>query len=89
VPAWRDALAEIYRVLTPGGAYYFEEYYPSFYQNLITRRLATHPAHDRFSGCELREAFARAKLNLLSTFELKRVGIIGVGLKSAASQYFR
>ncbi len=26
VPAWRDALAEIHRVLKPGGVYYFEEY---------------------------------------------------------------
>jgi ubiquinone/menaquinone biosynthesis C-methylase UbiE len=89
VPAWRDALAEIHRVLKPGGAYYFEEYYPSLYRNFITRRLATHPAHDRFAGRELRAEFARVKLDLLCTCELKRVGIIGVGLKSAASQYFR
>jgi ubiquinone/menaquinone biosynthesis C-methylase UbiE len=89
VPAWRDALAEIYRVLTPGGAYYFEEYYPTLYQNLITRRLATHPAHDRFAGRELRAEFARAKLELLCTTEIKRVGIIGLGLKSAAPHNLR
>jgi ubiquinone/menaquinone biosynthesis C-methylase UbiE len=89
VPAWRDGLAEICRVLKPGGAYYFEEYYPSFYQNLITRRLATHPAHDRFAGRELRAEFARVKLELLCSSELKRVGIIGVGLKSAAPHNLR
>lgn len=83
VPAWRDGLAEIYRVLKPGGVYYFEEYYPSLYQNFITRRLAVHPQHDRFAGCELREEFTRVKLDLLCTFELKRFGILGVGLKSA------
>jgi ubiquinone/menaquinone biosynthesis C-methylase UbiE len=89
VPAWRDGLAEIHRVLKPGGVYYFEEYYPSLYQNFITRRLATHPAHDRFSGCELREAFTSAKLNLFSTFEIRRFGILGVGLKNAAPHNFR
>jgi ubiquinone/menaquinone biosynthesis C-methylase UbiE len=81
VSAWRDGLAEIHRVLKPGGIYYFEEYYPSLYQNFITRRLAAHPEHDRFAGCELREEFAKVELNLRYTFELKRFGILGVGVK--------
>jgi len=82
VPAWRDALAEIHRVLKPGGIYYFEEYYPSLYQNFITRRLTTHPKHDRFAGGELREEFMKAQLHLRYTFEVKRFGILGVALKT-------
>ncbi len=81
VPAWRDGLAEIHRVLKPDGLYYFEEYYPSLYQNFITRRLATHPKHDRFNGCELRKEFAKVKLDLRCTLELKRFGVLGVGVK--------
>lgn len=81
VPAWRDGLAEIHRVLKPEGLYYFEEYYPSLYQNCITRRLARHPEHDRFTGSQLREEFANAKLDLRCTLELKRFGILGVCAK--------
>jgi ubiquinone/menaquinone biosynthesis C-methylase UbiE len=81
VPAWRDGLAEIERVLKPGGLYYMEEYYPSLYQNAVTRRLAVHPAHDRFASNDLREEFARADLQLRYTFELKSFGILGVATK--------
>jgi ubiquinone/menaquinone biosynthesis C-methylase UbiE len=81
VPAWRAGLAEIHRVLKPNGLYYFEEYYPSLYQNCITRRLAKHPEHDRFTGSQLREEFAKAKLDLRCTLELKRFGIWGVCAK--------
>jgi ubiquinone/menaquinone biosynthesis C-methylase UbiE len=83
VPAWREGLSEIHRVLEPGGIYYFEEYYPSLYQNFITRRLAAHPEHDRFSGSQLREELGKVKLNLRCTFELKRFGILGVCVKES------
>jgi len=78
VPAWRDGLAEIHRVLKPDGLYYFEEYYPSLYQNFLTRRLTAHPTHDRFAGIELREELTKAQLDLLYTFELKRFGTLGM-----------
>jgi len=78
VPGWREGLAEIHRVLKPAGIYYFEEYYPSLYQNVITRRLATHPEHDRFAGRELKEEFTQVGLDLHYALELKRFGILGV-----------
>jgi ubiquinone/menaquinone biosynthesis C-methylase UbiE len=81
VPAWRDGLREVHRVLKPGGVYYMEEYYPSLYQNIITRRLTVHPAHDRFNSNDLRKEFANVTLDLRTTFELKRFGILGVGVK--------
>jgi ubiquinone/menaquinone biosynthesis C-methylase UbiE len=83
VPAWRESLAEIHRVLEPGGIYYFEEYYPSLYQNFFTRRLATHPEHDRFTSSQLREEFGKVKLDLRCTLELKRFGILGVCVKKS------
>jgi ubiquinone/menaquinone biosynthesis C-methylase UbiE len=85
VPAWRDGLAEIHRVLKPEGFYYFEEYYPSLYQNFITRRLAMHPEHDRFAGIELRQELMKTQLDLVYTIELKRFGTLGVALKRPQS----
>lgn len=82
VPAWRRSLEEIARVLAPGGIYYMEEFYPSLYQNLITRRILVHPDSDRFNSFELKQAFAAVGLRLEQTFELKRFGILGIGVKS-------
>lgn len=84
VPDWQNGLAEVARVLKHGGAYFMEEYYPSFYQNIITRHMLAHPDSDRFNSLELRQAFQDANLSLTHTFELKRMGILGVGFKADA-----
>ncbi len=82
VPAWRDGLAEVTRVLKHGGVYFMEEYYPSLYQNIVTRNILVHPDKDRFNSQELRQAFNNVDLTLTHTFELKRMGILGVGVKA-------
>ena len=82
VPAWRDSLIETARVLKIGGIYYMLEYYPSLYQNFVTRRILSHPERDRFSSRELRDAFIGVDIALNHTFELKRLGILGVGIKT-------
>jgi ubiquinone/menaquinone biosynthesis C-methylase UbiE len=82
VPAWRDGLAEVARVLKHGGVYFMEEYYPSLYQNFITKHIVVHPDSNRFNGQQLRQAFEDANLSLTHTFELKRMGILGVGVKA-------
>jgi ubiquinone/menaquinone biosynthesis C-methylase UbiE len=82
VPAWRKGLSEIARVLKLEGKYYIEEFYPSLYQNLITKHLLVHPDSDRFNSSELREAFAETDLALVHTFELKRLGILAIGVKT-------
>lgn len=79
---WRSGLGEIKHVLKPGGGYYFEEYYPSLYQNVVTRHLAAHPEHDRFGSLELQQEFRVVGLELRQTFELKRFGILGVAMKN-------
>ena len=84
VPAWQDGLAEVARVLKHGGVYFMEEYYPGLYQNFITKHILVHPHRDRFNSQDLRQAFQDANLSLTHTFELKRMGILGVGVKADA-----
>jgi ubiquinone/menaquinone biosynthesis C-methylase UbiE len=84
VPAWRDGLSEVARVLKHGGVYFMEEYYPSLYQNFITKHILVHPDFDRFTSRDLHQAFQNAGLTLTHTFELKRMGILGVGVKADA-----
>jgi ubiquinone/menaquinone biosynthesis C-methylase UbiE len=78
---WRSSLAEISRVLKPGGIFVLEEFYPALYQNFITRRILLHPEEDRFSGPDLRQALAKAGLNLTGAIESKWLGILGVAVK--------
>ena len=82
VPAWQDSLTEVARVLKRGGVYFMEEYYPSLYQNFITKHIVVHPDKNRFNSQDLRQAFQDANLALTHTFELKSMGILGVGVKA-------
>jgi len=84
VPAWQEGLAEVVRVLKYGGVYFMEEYYPSLYQNFISRHIVAHPEKDRFNSQDLHQAFQNVSLTLTHTFELKRMGILGVGVKAGA-----
>jgi ubiquinone/menaquinone biosynthesis C-methylase UbiE len=82
VPNWRRALSEIARVLKIGGIYYMEELYPSLYQNAITKHILLHPERDRFAGKDLRAELSSTGLSLRNAFELKKMGILGVAIKS-------
>ncbi len=62
VPHWRSCLAEVRRVLKPGGRFYAEEVLARFIQHPITRRLLEHPQRDRFDGSGFSEALAQAGL---------------------------
>lgn len=81
VPDWRGGLREIARVLKPGGIYFLEEFYPSFYQNFLARRLFLHPEHDRFNSHDLRKAMAESGFELQGRLEQKMLGILAVAVK--------
>ena len=81
VPDWQGALLEVARVLKPGGTYYFEEIYPSLYQNFITKRILLHPRENRFISQELKEALTKGKVPLRSSVEIKKLGILGISFK--------
>jgi ubiquinone/menaquinone biosynthesis C-methylase UbiE len=53
VPAWRDAVAEVRRVLRPGGRFFFEEVTRQALDRPVYRTFLRHPREDRFSGEEL------------------------------------
>jgi len=78
---WRSSLSEVVRVLKKGGVYYMVEFYPGLYQNFITKRLLVHPECNRFNSLELRDAFEDVNLTLTHTFEMKKLGILGIGIK--------
>jgi ubiquinone/menaquinone biosynthesis C-methylase UbiE len=50
VPDWRMAVAEVARVLRPGGRFYFEEVTRHALDRLSYRLLFDHPEHDRFTA---------------------------------------
>ena len=78
---WRGAVMEIARVLKTGGLYFIEEYYPTFYQNMITKHILLHPTKDRFFSHDLNEALKNAGIPLHKAWDIKQAGIIGVAIK--------
>ena len=81
VPDWQRGLAEIARVLKPGGIYFFEELYPSLYQNFLTRHILLHPIKNRFCSQDLKLALKNAGLEQGNFLEHKRLGILGFASK--------
>jgi len=83
LPDWRRGIAEIARVLKPGGVYVLEEFYPQFYLNFLVRRLVSHPVQDRFYSRDLRQALAQAGLPVQEALEVKPLGLLAVCRKSS------
>jgi len=70
IPEWRRALAEVQRVLTPGGRFYAEEVLERFIVHPITRRLLEHPLTDRFETSGFLAGLRAAGLTPLASEEL-------------------
>jgi len=62
IPDWRAAVAEIRRVLRPGGYFAIQEVYRVVIVNPVMRRLMPHPQEDRFDHGQLRQACQEAGL---------------------------
>jgi len=67
IPDWRAALAEVRRVLEPGGRFYAEEVLARFIHNPVWRRLLDHPMDDRFDHDGFRGALADAGFQVVDS----------------------
>jgi len=74
VPRWRDAIAEVGRVLRPGGRFYAEEPFGEFITRRSVQRLLEHPEQDRFDHDEFCAALAASGLDLVTSSQLWRAG---------------
>jgi ubiquinone/menaquinone biosynthesis C-methylase UbiE len=81
VPDWKAGLAEIVRVMKPGGCYFFEELYPSLYQNFITKHILLHPTENRFKSEDWKAGLRQNNLKVLEARENTLLGIIGAAIK--------
>ena len=59
IPDWRKAIAEVFRVLKPGGRFYAEEVFRAFIFYPLWRRLLDHPLTDRFDHDEFKSSLRR------------------------------
>lgn len=59
VPAWQDGVAEIARVLKPGGIFYFEEVTRAALERWSYRAFLKHPKENRFNEVEFLNALRR------------------------------
>lgn len=82
VPDWRQALGEIARVLKPGGRYFLEEFYPTFYQIFPMRQIFKHPEEDRFHRADLDQALETCGFTVADTVEIPKVWVLGVAVKT-------
>ncbi|CRK55291.1 SAM-dependent methyltransferases [Alloactinosynnema sp. L-07] len=64
IPNWRDALAEVARVLKPGGRFYFDEVTATALARRSYRVLFDHPDEDRFTAGEFLAELPRHGLDV-------------------------
>ena len=81
-PNWRAGLAEVHRVLKPGGRFYFEEVTSHALNRWSYRTFLDHPTHDRFSTAELLAACNDTGLNVADQWTERFFGdfVIGVAM---------
>ena len=83
VPDWPAAMAEVARVLKPGGRFYFEQVTRQALDRWIYRTSLDHPANTRFTAAESVSTLERHGIHLLGKTETFVFGgfVAGVGRK--------
>jgi ubiquinone/menaquinone biosynthesis C-methylase UbiE len=85
VPDWRAAVAEVVRVLKPGGRFFFEEVTRQSLDRWVNRTFFVHPREDRFSAGDLVSELDRCGIALEGSLVERVFGdfVIGVGRRAA------
>lgn len=82
IPEWRKGLAEVARVLTPGGRFYFEEVTSHALARPTYQRLFDHPTEDRFSADQFLDELAQNGLVVLGSLtRIQGDYLLGVAAK--------
>lgn len=86
VPRWRDAVAEVARVLRPGGRFYFEEVTRQGLERWVVRTFLEHPREDRFTAAAWLAELDRAGLHVGDRHRELAFGdfVVGVAIKRPA-----
>jgi ubiquinone/menaquinone biosynthesis C-methylase UbiE len=79
VPQWQDSIAEIARVLRPGGLMLFEEVPRYMIQSWAFRTFTVHPLENRFDAEDFAAELARHGLHGTATIERHLGGMLFVG----------
>ncbi|MFN8549445.1 MAG: class I SAM-dependent methyltransferase [Candidatus Eisenbacteria bacterium] len=84
VPDWRTAVAEVHRVLKPGGRFFFEEVTRHALERWSYRTFLVHPVADRFSADEFVGALEQGGIGVSGNVIERCFGdfVIGVGRRS-------
>lgn len=85
VPEWRRAVAEVARVLRPGGRFFFEEVTSHALARWSYRTFLEHPAEDRFGGADFVAEVERQGILVGGNYVERFFGdfVFGVGKRAA------
>ena len=78
---WRSAIAEIHRVLKPGGRFFAEEVPAKAITNPLARRLLDHPLQDRFNQDQFNTALTENGFQITAAERFMNVFIWTVAVK--------
>ncbi len=81
VAGWREALAEIYRMLKPGGQFFYEELLRPVLDVPIFARLFEHPPAARFTQAEFEQALIQLGFKVGHSRQYLRSYLLGVAQK--------
>ncbi|MGW1955829.1 class I SAM-dependent methyltransferase [Streptomyces sp. NPDC001920] len=87
VPDWRAAVAEIVRVLAPGGVFVFDEVTSHALARPSYRLLFDHPRHDRFCAGQFLDELERQGLDIRGAYTVVSGDyLLGAARKPASSR---
>ncbi len=84
VVEWRAAVAEIHRVLRPGGRFYCEEILKYYITHPIIGKMMDHPQQDRFDAPMFIDALQRAGFHVDGSRQMANLYLWVVATKPAA-----